>query len=197
MGKLFRGEMAGFRSRELLAWLYVAAMMFCIVLSLPLTPILWGKASKAIGPIFNTLGYIVLAGIAVGIVLHMISHRQRYGILSFILLAGFGATYFFLLKYQCKFPAERLHLMEYGLLAYLTYRAFRLRFKKMAACLLSFAFASAFGFIDEAIQYILPNRVFEFRDAFTNTIASALGILVVITVLKVNGNADNRRANSV
>ncbi|UCD56953.1 MAG: VanZ family protein, partial [Candidatus Hydrogenedentota bacterium] len=166
------------------AWSYAVVMMACILISLPITPILWRAGAKTLGPHFDTTGYVVLLLIIVGFAIHMIRHRHRFGILGFLLLSALALVYLCLLKYHCRFPAERLHLMEYGLLAYLLYKALRFDLPRAKAYLLGFLISSAFGFFDEVIQHILPNRVFEVRDVMTNLIASALGLLVVAVLLR-------------
>ena len=98
--------------------------------------------------------------------------------------------YFYLLKYQCKFPAERLHLVEYGLLAYLLYRALRLYLPSGKAYIFGFLIASGFGFLDELIQYILPNRVFETRDVMTNVLAAGLGLLALRIIINPDPTRD-------
>ncbi len=167
--------------------------MICILVSLPVTPILWRAAAKTLGLAFDALGYAVLTLTTAVFAIYINRHRERFSAFSLLLLALFATVYFYLLKYQCRFPAERLHLMEYGLLAYLFYRALRFDFSKASAYVLGFLLSSGFGFMDEVIQYFLPNRVFELRDVMTNVAASALGLLVVGVLLKANSFGDSRR----
>jgi len=174
--------------KRLRAWAYVGIMMVFILLSLPLTPILWGQAVEKFGDRVNAVGYVVLLSLAGGFFVSMVRRRRELGILRFFLLAGLVVIYGCLLKYQCRFPAERLHLMEYGLLAYLSYSALRLHVPRMPAYVLGFLISSAFGFLDEVIQYVLPNRVFEYRDVMTNVIASGLGLLVAGLCLRADLN---------
>lgn len=173
-------------SQRLRAWICVSAMMSCILLSLPFTPILWRIGADNVGPRFNAVGYVVLLLLAAGFAVYMIRHRPEFGFFRFLLLAALLFVYGYLLKYHCKFPAERLHLIEYGLLAYLLYRALWLDLPRAPAYVLGFLISSAFGFLDEVIQHILPNRVFELRDIATNVIASALGLLAVSACLRIS-----------
>jgi VanZ family protein len=98
--------------------------------------------------------------------------------------AALGLIYGWLLRYHCRFPAERLHLIEYGLLAFLVLKALLFDFSDAPSYGMAFAFAALFGLMDEGIQYILPNRNFEWRDVVTNVLASALGLLVVRLVTR-------------
>ncbi len=157
--------------------------MLCILLTLPAAPIFWRAALKMFGPSVNAVGYVAFLLVFVGFLIYTARRRETRA-KSILALAGFGLLYLFLLKYQCKFPAERLHFVEYGLLAYLVYKALRRDFPETKAYIIGFLIASGFGFLDEAIQYVLPNRVFEVRDAMTNVLAALLGLLVVRALLR-------------
>ncbi len=153
-------------------------MMAMILVSLPVTPYLWRGAASVFGPRVNALGYAVLFLLALCFAIYLIRHRDGFDVSKFFLLVGIAAIYYLLLRYHCRFPAERLHLFEYGLLAYLSYRALMFDFSRMKAYELAFLMSSLFGLVDEVIQHALPNRVFEWRDVVTNVIASALGLIV-------------------
>jgi hypothetical protein len=172
------------------AWIYVGLMMTCILLTLPTTPILWGWATENLGKWFNDVGYLLFLLLFAGIGFY--AGRQFSGTnkKALLLLSGFAFVYFYLLKYQCKFPAERLHLIEYGLLAYLLYKALRLDFPSGKAYIFGFLIASGFGLLDELIQHILPNRVYETRDAMTNMLAAGLGLLAVRLILDPDPTRD-------
>lgn len=181
------------RERRLRTWTYVAVMLLAILLSLPLTPFLWNKAIAIFGPRLNSAGYVLTAFIGVVLIFYMLRHREKYGVLSYLSLAGLSLVYAYLMKYHCRFPAERLHLIEYGLLAFLSYRAFRFDFSNAYSYGLALLFSSVFGCIDEGIQYVLPNRNFEVRDVLTNIFASALGLLVTAVLVRAVGEAADFR----
>jgi glycopeptide antibiotics resistance protein len=172
------------------AWIYVGVMMICILLTLPTTPILWKFAIDVLGTGVNDVGYLLFLLIFAGVGFYAGRRFSGPNKKALLLLSGFAIVYFYLLKYQCKFPAERLHLVEYGLLAYLLYKALQLDLPSAKAYILGFVIASAFGFLDEFIQYILPNRWFELRDAMTNVLAAGLGLLAVRVVLNPDSTRD-------
>lgn len=169
------------------AWIYVASMMICILLTLPTAPILWKTALKIIGPSVNDVGYLLFLFIFAGIGFFAGKRFTGTNARPLSLLFVFALAYFYLLKYVCHFPAERLHLVEYGALAYLLYRALRLDFSLRKAYVFGFLIASAFGIIDELIQGVLDNRVYETRDVAINVISAGLGLLVVRTVINPTG----------
>ncbi|GAB4333106.1 MAG: hypothetical protein Kow0099_04950 [Candidatus Abyssubacteria bacterium] len=168
------GVGAGGRLR---AWAPVFLMMVFILVSLPLTPSFWRAGRRHLGQGFDALGYVVFLLIGLVVVVYLVRRRREFGVLRYSALALLTLVYVYLL-HRSRFPAERLHLMEYGFLAYLCWRAFRVDFTTVTSYALGFVLSSAFGLVDELVQYVLPNRYFELRDVATNIIASALGLMV-------------------
>ena len=161
------------------AWIYVGSMMLCILLTLPTTPILWKWAIDTFGGGINYIAYLVFFFVFLCLCFLTIRRQAETRMKSLMILSAFVFLYLYLLKYQCRFSAERLHLAEYGILSYLSYAAFKVDFPEGKAYALGFITASGFGLFDEIIQFILPNRVFEIRDVLTNIIAAGLGLLVI------------------
>lgn len=172
------------RAKRLWAWLGAGVMMSAILLTLPITPFLWEKGYAVFGKRLNNIGYIVSFLLLFLLIMFMLRHWKRYGPLRITSLAVLGFVYGYVLRYQCKFPAERLHLVEYGFLAFLIYCALSFDFSHRISLLFAFLCSSGFGMFDESIQYILPNRKFELRDIMTNIIAALLGVLVTALLIK-------------
>ena len=78
-----------------------------------------------------------------------------------------------------KIPEERIHFLEYGLLAILVQRAVRIDIKNRMSFGISFLLTAIWGIGDEAIQYLLPNRVFETKDILYNIAAGGMGIFIM------------------
>ena len=97
-------------------------------------------------------------------------------------VSAIAAGYLLLLTSIPMMPEERLHFLEYGVVAALIYLALRERRVQFAASGTDSAdilarlppFATAlvltgiFGWIDEGIQALLPNRFYDIRDVFFN-----------------------------
>lgn len=82
-------------------------------------------------------------------------------------------------------PEERLHFIEYGLFAGLVFGALRERRRRGAATLVSpftgaLALTFVAGWVDEGIQAILPNRVYDPRDVAFNT---AAGVICLVSIM--------------
>lgn len=73
-------------------------------------------------------------------------------------------------------PEERTHLFEYGLVAILIYQALIERRRNGRRVWAPAAFAvvlsALVGWLDEAIQSLLPNRVYDTDDVLVNTVSS-------------------------
>ena len=75
---------------------------------------------------------------------------------------------------------ERTHLFEYGLVAVLVFHAFLERYSNkpnmIKVALFSIILTGLLGWIDEEIQKILPNRVYDIRDILFNILAGVMTV---------------------
>ncbi|HVS01498.1 MAG TPA: VanZ family protein [Thermoanaerobaculia bacterium] len=81
---------------------------------------------------------------------------------------------------------ERLHIVEYGLLALLFYRAFRALRGAAAVALTSLA-GILVGVLDEWLQWLVASRVGEVGDVWLNAAAVGTGLLFAICLLPPAG----------
>lgn len=113
----------------------------------------------------------VMMVIGITIVLHSLKNTTSKTELTLIL--GIIAVYimFFL---RLGLP-ERSHLMEYSILTIFIHKALIERFKyrdnKLKPVVFTFIMTVLIGVIDECIQLMLPNRVFDINDILFNGIA--------------------------
>ena len=78
-----------------------------------------------------------------------------------------------------KYPIERIHFLEYGILGVLILLAFSRHIKSWISIILSLNLVYWIGLGDEAIQGILASRVGEIRDCIINLFSGALGIALL------------------
>ena len=75
---------------------------------------------------------------------------------------------------------ERTHLFEYGIVSVLIYQALSERSENgrrvPVPAVLALAVTALLGWIDEGIQAVLPDRVYDNFDVFSNVIAALMGI---------------------
>ena len=160
------------------AWGLVVAYVAIVYSTVPIFPDVWRRLREHTGDeAIAHLGTIVVGGLALA--LGVRAWRQaradraawRLPILALVI-----GLYAYLLSAFGRFPAERLHLLEYGLMAFVLYRALRLDLSARAAHGWALGLSAVIGFGDETIQWVLPQRFFELKDVALNVAAGFLGL---------------------
>lgn len=82
-----------------------------------------------------------------------------------------------LLVWKIKIFAERIHILEYGVLGYLAAKDLKVAQYKFNI-FVAFFFTLLVGVIDELFQKILPYRYFDFRDIVFNSLGGAWGVFI-------------------
>ena len=170
------------RQRFLLALIVSAAL----VLSGPYIGLLRAEIKSAFpgrfGVLVNTAIALAIAGAAAAALARIRERRAlRYGAL--VAAGVFGAAYAHLLIRGSAdtVVVERFHFVEYGLIAFLFYRAWRPR-GDTSALVLPVLAALIVGTLDEGLQWFVPDRIGEWRDLELNAAASVCGLLFGIGV---------------
>ena len=164
-----------------MAWACVALWVFLIYATLyivrPICEFL--KDSTPFTILINTLLILIITGLAF----------YFYKNIGFQNKKAAGQFFFTVVVYmialqKMEIPEEKVHLIEYGLLAFLLHRAVFLRFEGWHIYIISFIIAALTGWGDEGIQYLLPNRYYQFRDVLLNWFGAGMGFLVVGSLKK-------------
>ena len=125
--------------------------------------------------------------------------KRRPGRRDVWIALGVTAVYGMMVLRMGVSPAERTHLMEYSVVAVLIYQALRERSENgrrvPVPAVVALGATVLVGWIDEGIQAVLPNRVYDNFDVFSNFVAAVIGIVTSVVVGWVNGALDRRRAN--
>lgn len=90
----------------------------------------------------------------------------------FLIILGFGLY----LSWQQRIFVERIHSVEYGLLGWFVVRDISKRNINILKLLYGGLIILVFGVLDEALQYLLPYRVGDFRDVIINELGGLWGI---------------------
>lgn len=119
---------------------------------------------------------VAFAFVVVAVLVLFWAVRRRPSAATFGILA-LAAVFLGLCLTRIPSPEEKIHFIEYGVLAGLIRAAMAPRsvWLRVAAIL----FTALAGLGDEVIQRYIPNRVFDWRDVAVNATA---GALVVVTV---------------
>jgi VanZ family protein len=123
------------------------------------------------------LALAALAAIAVALA-RIRTHRvRRYGLLAAALVAGWSYSTATGSPDPAIRAVERVHFVEFGLIAWLFLRVWRDRGDASAIVAPALA-AFVVGVADEAFQWFLPARVGELADVALNAVAIGCGLLV-------------------
>jgi len=152
-----------------------------VVFGAPYTGQIRGAIQDALpGQYRLIVGGIVVAAVAfaVGSALVRIRERRamRYGLLA--LAVGGGTLYAWASATgNANVDAvERFHLVEYGALTWLYYRAWQSRGDVTSLIFPALA-AFTVGIFDETLQWLVPARVGELRDVLLNAVSIACGLI--------------------
>ena len=158
------------------------AVSAAIVLAAPFM----GRMQSFLRASISTRAYVVLLGAVVGVAVvaaivvafaRIKAHRGRR-IAAMALALGVGYAYTSLMS--TGFPeidaVERVHFVEYGLIAVLFYRVWR-RAGDGSTLVLPILCGFIVGTLDEWLQWFIPYRVGEMHDVFLNFTALVCGLL--------------------
>lgn len=164
--------------RERVYWLWALAVVVAIYSTLGLARTLAGvlRDRGLLDVIF------ILSFLAVGVAVVLIASRARPGMAEIGVGLGVAAVYLMIFV-RMSIPEERTHLFEYGLVAVLIYQALverRRNGRSVRAPALSAVVATAIlGWLDEGIQSLLPNRVYDLVDVGFNALAGLIAVFAV------------------
>ena len=128
----------------------------------------WGRA------FFGYLVIVVVAAAFLAILYVLIIRLKIRAVSNYIWLAVCAALYFYFTLKLWRNPEEAVHFLEYGLLGFFLFRAWRLTIPDRAVYLASFFTGTLVGTFDEIFQWFMPGRYWDIRDVGLNALAVGL-----------------------
>ena len=169
-------------TRERRLWLWALVVVVAIYATLG-PAVALAQALRERNLLWITVVLVLL--LAVGIVAAQ-WRRRRPGPREIGVALGIVAIYLMVML-RVQIPEERTHLFEYGLLAVLIHQAllerFRTRRPLLIAAVLAVAITALLGWLDEGIQVLLPNRVYDLRDVAFNALAGLMAVVASVAVM--------------
>lgn len=148
-----------------------------IIVSASFMQQVWAAAKKTLGRDILPAFFLLLC-LAVTFLLFYKALKDKTGIYRLFLILAFCISGF-IFAWRQPYVTEKMHVLEYGLLGWLSMRGLsKGNSERLKAMLCAFIFVALVSCLDEGFQKILPWRVFEVRDILTNLISGILGILL-------------------
>jgi hypothetical protein len=129
------------------------------------------RQQHLLGGAVTALYFLAVAAVVYHVVFDVrLSDRIAY--FALVLLAAITGA----MVLGLSIPEERVHFVQYGLMAVLARRALAWHVGPPRQYLGAFAIAAMAGWVDELIQGVLPNRVYDLRDVAINAVAALLAV---------------------
>lgn len=163
------------KTKVYLSWLYVSLCALSIFLIVPLARTIQKFVSNNWAR--SAFGYSVLAvvGAAFFILSAVLFIRLKIRSPSqYFWITAVAAVYVYFTLSLWKNPEEAVHFLEYGLLGFFLFRAFRFHIKDKSIFLAAFSAGAFIGILDEILQWAVPGRYWDIRDIGLNTLSCAL-----------------------
>lgn len=138
------------------------------------------------------IAFAIAATTALTLIFRNPRNRTKRVVLS---LAGVAIAYAVVI-YPMASPEEKIHFIEYGVVALLAYASIpNVKRRYLTAAV----FVAIAGWIDEGIQALLPSRYYDLRDVAFNAAAGlmALGALALCSPRERSGSLGSHRHEEV
>jgi VanZ family protein len=163
------------KKKIFLSWLWVILCALSIFLIVPIARTIRNFVEATWD--VTLFGYSVLIVVIVVFLfgLYILWYRLKIRSLSnYLWLVAVALVYiFFTLKLWDR-PEEAIHFLEYGLLGCLLFNALRHHIHDKSIYLIAFFIGALVGIFDEALQWMIPRRVWDFRDLGLNSLSVGL-----------------------
>jgi VanZ family protein len=170
-------------ARERTDWIAVAGCALAIFVTVPFAPLVRDAVDASVGR--EVFTYAVIATVVVllaAVLARLRRHRlPRSARAWLVVVAALYAWYAWRLR---AIPEEAVHLLEYLLLGVLAFRALSHRVRDATIYASTVALGAIVGIVDEALQWLAPNRHWTLADIWINVAAVALAVLAIALGLR-------------
>lgn len=181
-GKCVKNTISMWFQNKSFVWSLIACYVTLIYSTLYIMRPVLNFLKMALRGYFNLCVGLVFLILLSFVLVHIISNREVYGVSQYLWFSFISCLYG-LVIYVIDVPEEQIHFIEYGILSGLIYVALSQNVHNISVYFLSAFIVFVFGAIDEVIQWILPNRIFDIRDILINGFAGILVQLLIAMVI--------------
>lgn len=168
-----------FKNKAQFYWILAFVWVACIYATLSIVRTVCEYLREAIP--FSLAIYGLIVSLIFSGLIYIFWRYRRVHLSTLILFSGIFGLYLLGLNI-ITIPEEKVHFVQYGVLAFFIYKASKESFPRLTAYVISFVLTSFFGVIDECIQHFLPTRFFGWKDIYLNAASAALALGLVFSL---------------
>ncbi len=158
---------------EIRSWLWAGLWTILILITIPLARAIANRVEDSVGT--AVFLWLTAGAIAVALLLALRAlARRRLARDAYVWLMVFGGALLLMAWNLRGNPVEAFHLVQYGVLSVLVYRALLHRCSDYGIYPLSALLTGSVGILDEWIQWLIPERYWGLRDVIINFTAAVL-----------------------
>ena len=158
--------------------LCIAAILFTVPFARSMQKLVYSTVGKEF--FTYTVFFSVCVCLAAALYSLLFKYRAK-NVSQYIWLFLCAGVYIYYAATLRKYPEEAIHFIEYGLLAYLLFRALSVRIRDVTVYMTALVLVAVVGAFDEFIQWLTPRRVWDYRDVAFNSIA---GLVLLVAIWK-------------
>lgn len=155
------------KEKEVMSWGYAVFWAGLTFVTVPYVRVSVDFVSEYLGPGFFTYAAAALVVLAAASALYIV--RQRLTLSSCIwVMAIAGLIVYLVVGLADGSAVEAVHYVQYGTLSLLLFRAFSHRVRDYSIYVAVTITGTLVGMMDETVQWLTPDRVFDLRDIWLN-----------------------------
>ena len=165
--------------RKLWVWAFLCA--FFIFLTIPFARSIQQAVYQLFGKEFFTYAVLLVllsALCTLMFIFFSILHIRSLSRYAWLIMCT-GIYVYITIRLGRSHPDEAVHLVEYGLLAYFVFKALSHRIRDWTVYITTALIVTLAGIADEFVQWLLPGRVWDYKDVGLNMFAAGVFLLAV------------------
>ena len=170
--------------KRISGWLQVLALVVLIFITIPYTPLLWKLLSAHQKSFAIVVIYFLAFLFGILILIYLVFYKKERKLSPYLWFLVITILYIQSLNTLKDFPIEKIHLIEYGALGFLIFKALKNDLKDLSIYIWSALIICYIGIIDETIQWIVPNRVGTIEDVWINIKSGGLVLMLIGLVIR-------------
>lgn len=181
---------------EARSWFYVVTWSLIIFVTVPFARAIQAYVSTTWGRDYFIYGvFLAITAFLLYSFRTLKIRRQHATLGGYLWLLGITAIFVIYTIHLRSIPEEAMHFVQYGILSLLVYRALTHRISDNGIYIVAALVTFAVGITDEALQWLVPKRVWGLEDIWLDAVAAVLALLAVAKGLRpalISGRPSSR-----